>query len=151
VQVSPYETFHRSSSSGDACIKKLHIHRPGWTIAQICPDLVPGIICGFCDAEGFVLANYIMAWSGMTGQAHKNTVPSALLKNMAKHSLQGSIKTPFEQFIWSFAADSYADDQDINGCEHRAWNVLQKERSFKQMRSWIPTTPTKAGKYNLLR
>jgi hypothetical protein len=148
VQVSPYDTFHGSSSTRDACIQKLHMNRPGWTVAEICPDLVPGIICGSCNAEGFVIANFIMAWSGMTGQAHKNTIPAAALKNIAQHLLQGCIKTPFEHFIWAFASKSYASDQDVNGCEVRAWNVLQKQRSFKQMRSWIPTTPTKAGEYN---
>lgn len=150
VQVSPYDTLHGSSSNRDACIKKLHNHRPGWTVAQICPDLVPGIICGSCNAEGLVTANSIMAGLGMTGRAHKNTVPPALLKHMAKHSLLCPIKIPFEHFIWSFAANSYATDQDINGCEHRAWNVLQKERSFEQMKSWTPTTPTKAGKLKSL-
>jgi hypothetical protein len=123
---------------------KLHNGRPGRTIAQICPDLVPGIICGSCDAEGFVIANYIMA------QAHNNQVPPAALKDTVKHFLGRCVRTPFEHFIWTFASDSYANNQDINGCEVRAWNVLQKERSFQRMKSWIPTTPTKAGKYNIL-
>ena len=150
MQVSPHDTLHGSSSNRDACILKLRHDQPGWTIAEICPDLVPGIICGSCDAESFVDANFFLALSGMTGQAHKNTIPPAALKQIVKQHLQSPIRTPFEHFIWAFASDNYADIRDINGCEVRAWNVLQKERSFQGMNSWVPTTPTKAGKYSLL-
>jgi hypothetical protein len=142
--------MHDSSANrqGD-CIRRLHKGRPGLTVDQVCPDLAPGVICGECDAEGFCLANYILAKSGYSGRSNIDTIPNIQLKKQVASTLTSPIRVPFEEMILAFGAKSYACNEDINGTEQQAWIFLKKKtkKAFKRFETWSPTTPTKAGEY----
>jgi hypothetical protein len=143
--------MHDSSANrqGD-CIRRLHKGRPGLTVDQVCPDLAPGVICGECDAEGFCLANYILAKAGYSGRSNIDTIPNTVLKKQVASTPTSPIRVPFEEMILAFGAKSYATNEDINGTEKQAWTLLKKgtKKAFKRFETWSPTTPTEAGEYS---
>jgi hypothetical protein len=146
VQVSPYDTFHSSKAKRThECIGKLHAGRPEWTVKGVCPDLVSGVICGDCNAEGFVVANYLLARSGLSGEANTESIPVAVLKIQASRFIDYPTMIPFEDMLWAFGAFTYTSEQITNGCEIRAWDILQKEKSFKRLVTWYPKSLTRNG------
>lgn len=143
-QISPYDTFHDAQTKrpGD-CIERLHDDRQRRTIGQIVPDLVTGAMFKECDAEGFVVANFILARSGMTGQANNDTIPLYVLKKLAAAFLTCPVKVSYQEMLWTFGAQTFSTNEVINGTELGSWKLLLSHKRF--LKSWSPTTPTKAG------
>lgn len=146
VQVSPHDTF-RNPKAGrrHECIQKLYAERPDWTVKEVCPDLVFEVICGDCNAEAFVVSNFILARSGLSGEANIQSISVAGLKIMARSFFDYQYMIPFEEMLWAFAASTYTNEQVVNGCEVRAWNLLQKEKRFKRLETWHPKILTRTG------
>lgn len=117
---------------------------------EVCPDLVFGVICGDCNAEGFVVANFLLARSGLSGEANTESIPVAVLRIMASSFFAYPTMTPFEDMIWAFGASTYTSEQITNGCEIRAWNILQKEKYFKRLETWYPKSLTRTGERSSL-
>jgi len=142
--------MHDSSAHrpGD-CIRRVHQDRLRLTIDQACPGLTPGVLCFQCDAEGFVIANFVLARNGYNGRSNNDTISNSLLRKMVEKMLTSPIRIPHEQMILAFGAKSSASNEDINGTQQQSWTLLKKgsKMAFKRFETWSPTTPTRAGEY----
>lgn len=144
----PWDLYHHEDKSRTktSCAGPAHCKRPTLKIKDVCPDITPDLFCPNCNAETFVICAFLLASSGYQGPPSGQTMSIRQLNQQAERFLHRGIQTTIETMMLRFALESWADDGVIRGCEQQAWKKLSKSAGFSKLNSWIPGTPTKAGK-----
>jgi hypothetical protein len=147
-QVLPTDLFHYNLTSHHKrdCAHPLHEKRRTTKIKDICAEITPGLFCGNCNAETFVIAAYLLFQKGFFGPPGEERITSANLLRDARAFLRSTERTSILKFFVVFASKQWATDDVVGGCHYQAWTMLSRAEHFDNLLTWMPTVRTKSGK-----